>query len=148
MARRHTVAGPSGYTILVIDDQEEILISNRLLQRETKGGYYERSFANITGSSRDRQCGTAVPRIAHTRRIQRERTRQQLRRYQTETVPLSVIPITLAGGMKEAEMRKIAERVLEKFSKSRARAAAAILADMICETNLKTLGAHVFGYHI
>lgn len=31
MARRRTTADPSGYTILVIDDQEEILISNRLL---------------------------------------------------------------------------------------------------------------------
>jgi signal transduction histidine kinase len=31
MARKHAAAPPSGYTILVVDDQEEILISNRLL---------------------------------------------------------------------------------------------------------------------
>ena len=31
MARKHAAAQPSGYTILVVDDQEEILISNRLL---------------------------------------------------------------------------------------------------------------------
>ena len=31
MARKRTAAGPSGYTILVVDDQEETLISNRLL---------------------------------------------------------------------------------------------------------------------
>lgn len=31
MARKHATARPSGYTILVVDDQEEILISNRLL---------------------------------------------------------------------------------------------------------------------
>ena len=31
MARKHTVAQPSGYTILIVDDQEEVLISVRLL---------------------------------------------------------------------------------------------------------------------
>lgn len=31
MARKHTTAQPSGHTILVIDDQEEILTSVRLL---------------------------------------------------------------------------------------------------------------------
>jgi signal transduction histidine kinase len=31
MARKHAAAPPSGYTVLVVDDQEEILISNRLL---------------------------------------------------------------------------------------------------------------------
>jgi signal transduction histidine kinase len=31
MARKHAAAPPSGYTILVVDDQEEILISTRLL---------------------------------------------------------------------------------------------------------------------
>jgi signal transduction histidine kinase len=31
VARKHITTGPSGYTILVVDDQEEILISNRLL---------------------------------------------------------------------------------------------------------------------
>ena len=35
MARTRTAAGPSGYTILVVDDQEEICISNKfLLERE------------------------------------------------------------------------------------------------------------------
>ena len=31
MARKYAAAPPSGYTILIVDDQEEILISNRLL---------------------------------------------------------------------------------------------------------------------
>jgi len=31
VARKHTVAQPSGYTILIVDDQEEVLISVRLL---------------------------------------------------------------------------------------------------------------------
>ncbi len=31
MARRRTTAEPSGHTILVVDDQEETLVSNRLL---------------------------------------------------------------------------------------------------------------------
>src|SRR5690242_17118472 len=31
MARRRTTSSPSGHTILVVDDQEETLISNRLL---------------------------------------------------------------------------------------------------------------------
>lgn len=42
MVRRRTIAQPSGHTILVIDDQEDILISVRLLlEREGHKGLPE-----------------------------------------------------------------------------------------------------------